>query len=76
MERKWPAALLLAVAVQTAAVVFWTGQAAARIEAVEQRVALQGPVVERLARLEAQGEATRASVTRVEALLDRRFGGG
>ncbi len=75
MDRKLPAALLIAVGVQAAAVMFWTGRAAARIEAVEQRVAAQAPVVERLARLEAQVEGTRTAVTRVEALLDRRFGG-
>ncbi len=74
LERKLPLALLLAVAVEAAAVLLWTGGAAARMDVLEGRVAAQGSVNERLARLEAQGDATRAAVSRVEALLDRETG--
>jgi len=72
LERKIPLALMAALLVQTGGVLLWTGRAAARVDALEQRVAAQSTVAERLARLEAQGEATRAVVSRVEALLDRR----
>jgi alkylation response protein AidB-like acyl-CoA dehydrogenase len=48
----------------------WAGGAAARIATLEQRVGEQRLVAERLARLEAQGEATRAAVERIERRLE------
>ena len=48
----------------------WAGGAAARIAALEERVGEQRLVAERLARLEAQGEAVRASVARIERRLE------
>ena len=68
---KIPLALILALAVQFAAVLLWTGRAAARIDALEAQLGAQAPVAERLARLEAQGEAMRGSLERIEARLDR-----
>ena len=61
--------MIVAVAVQTAAALIWAGGAAARIEALESRVAEQRLVAERLARLEEQADATRASLERIEAGL-------
>ena len=66
-ERKMPWAVIAAVAVQTAAGLIWAGGAAARIETLESRVAEQRLVAERLARLEEQADATRASLERIEA---------
>ena len=68
-ERKIPWAVIAAVAVQTAAALIWAGGAAARIEGLESRVAEQRLVAERLARLEEQAVATRASLERIEAGL-------
>ena len=48
------------------------GRAAARIATLEQRVDEQRLVAERLARLEAQGEATRAAVERIERRLEEK----
>lgn len=70
LERKAPLALMLAIAVQFAAVLLWTGRAAARMDALETQVSAQGPVAERLARLEAQGEAARAALERIERRMD------
>jgi hypothetical protein len=67
--RKIPAALIAALAVQTIAGLLWAGGAAARIATLEQRVGEQRLVAERLARLEAQGEATAAAVERIERRL-------
>lgn len=67
--RKMPAALIAALAVQTIAGLLWAGGAAARIATLEQRVGEQRLVAERLARLEAQGEATAAAVERIERRL-------
>jgi alkylation response protein AidB-like acyl-CoA dehydrogenase len=68
--KKLPAALIAALAVQTVAGLIWAGGAAARIGTLENRVGEQRLVAERLARLEAQGEATRAAVERIERTLE------
>ena len=70
--RKIPAALIAALAVQTIAGLLWAGGAAARIATLEQRVGEQRLVAERLARLEAQGEATAAAVERIERRLEEK----
>ena len=54
-----------------AGALLWAGRASARIDQLEQKVAGQATVSERLARLEAQGDAVRAAVSRIEAKLDR-----
>uniref|UniRef100_UPI0025C3C7DA hypothetical protein n=1 Tax=Brevundimonas sp. TaxID=1871086 RepID=UPI0025C3C7DA len=63
--RKIPVALITALAVQTIGGLVWAGGAAARIGTLEDQVAEQRLVAERLARLEAQGEATRAAMDRI-----------
>lgn len=68
--KKAPAALIAALLVQTVGGLVWAGGAAARISTLEQRVGEQRLVAERLARLEAQGEATRAAVERIEQRLE------
>ena len=70
--RKIPVALIAALMVQTVGGLVWAGGAAARIATLEDRVAEQRLVAERLARLEAQGEATRAAVDRIERRLEAR----
>ncbi len=71
MERsKLPAALIAVLAAQTLGGLVWAGGAAARIAALEERIGEQRLVAERLARLEAQGEAVRASVARIERRLE------
>lgn len=66
---KIPAAVLVALAVQTAGALVWAGGAAARIATLEARVEQQASVNERLARLEEQAAATRAAIERIEARL-------
>ena len=70
--RKIPVALIAALVVQTIGGLLWAGGAAARIATLEDRVAEQRLVAERLARLEALGEATRAAVDRIEHRLEVR----
>ena len=70
--RKIPVALITALAVQTIGGLVWAGGAAARIGTLEDQVAEQRLVAERLARLEAQGEATRAAMDRIERRLETR----
>ncbi|WP_312784818.1 hypothetical protein [Brevundimonas sp.] len=70
--RKIPVALIAALLVQTIGGLVWAGGAAARIATLEQRVGEQRLVAERLARVEAQGEAVRATVDRIERRLEEK----
>lgn len=70
--RKIPVALIAALLVQTVGGLVWAGGAAARIATLEQRVGEQRLVAERLARLEAQGEAVRVAVERIERRLEEK----
>jgi hypothetical protein len=72
MDRQVSLGLLVAVALQAAAALMWAGRASARIDDLRQRLDAQAPVAERLARLETQADATRASLARIESKLDRQ----
>lgn len=65
-------ALILALFLETAGGLIWTGRAAARLDAVERSVATQPEVAERLARVEAQLDDVRRSQVRIERKLDAR----
>jgi type VI protein secretion system component VasK len=69
-DRQISIALLVTVALQAAAALMWAGRASARIDDLRQRLDAQAPVAERLARLETQADATRASLARIETKLD------
>jgi hypothetical protein len=71
LDRQVSAAVLVAVAIQAAAALLWAGKASARIDEMQRRLEAQAPVAERLARLEAQADATRQSLNRIEAKLER-----
>ena len=70
LDRQVSVGLLVAVALQAATALLWAGRASARIDDLRQRLDAQAPVAERLARLEAQADATRASLARIESKLD------
>jgi len=70
--RKIPVALITALLVQTIGALLWAGGAAARIETLEERVGEQRQVAERLARLEEQSLANRATLDRIEWQLEDR----
>lgn len=63
-------ALILALFLETAGGLIWTGRAAARLDEVERAVATQPEVAERLARLEEQVSDARRSLARIETRLD------
>lgn len=65
-------ALIFALVVETAGGLIWAGRAAARLDAVEQSVATQPEVAERLARLEEQLGEARRSLARIERRLDEK----
>lgn len=68
--KRIPVALIATLAVQTIGGLVWAGGAAARIATLEERVAEQRLVAERLARLEEQSVATRTAVERIEERLE------
>ena len=70
--RKVPVALIAALLAQTIGGLVWAGGAAARLSTLEERVGEQRLVAERLARLEEQSRAVRASVERIETRLEER----
>jgi hypothetical protein len=69
-DLKIPIALIVTVVVQTGGALLWAGGEAQRVTEVEARLDKQQGVAERLARLEAEAEATGASLARIEAKLD------
>ena len=71
-KRKIPVAIITALLVQTIGALLWAGGAAARIETLEERVGEQRQVAERLARLEEQSLANRATLDRIEWQLEDR----
>jgi hypothetical protein len=74
LERNIPLGVILALAVQSGGALAWAGGAAERIASLERRLDRQSGVNERLARLEAEAELSRASLARIEAKLDREGG--
>ncbi len=72
LDRQVSVAVIFAFLVQTGGALLWAGGAAERIAAIERRMDKQSGVAERLARLEAQADASRMSLARIEAKLDER----
>ena len=74
LDRQVSLAVIVAVVLQAGGALLWAGQAAARIDQLESQVEAQGPLSERLARLEEQAAAARAALDRIEAKLERVHG--
>jgi len=70
-ERKLTAAFVLALALQTGGALMWAGAAAQRISVLEEQAEVARPVAERLARVEAELEAVRAQLDRIEDKVER-----
>jgi len=70
-DRQISLGLVVTVFLQAAAALMWAGRASARIDDMQRRIDVQAPVAERLARLEEQADATRQSLARIEARLER-----
>jgi hypothetical protein len=68
-----PLAAVITIDIQTAFVILWVGRAGARLDMMEQRLEQQAGVNERLARLEEQAFAQRATLDRIETKLDREY---
>lgn len=64
-------AILITLALQAVAALLWVGAAAQRLDNLEAEVKLQQPIVERMARIEAQVAAVRSSLDRIENHMDQ-----
>jgi type VI protein secretion system component VasK len=74
LERTISLALLVAVVLETVGALLWAGRTVQRVEQVEAALRVQAPVAERLARLEEQSSANRATLERIERKIDREAG--
>lgn len=70
LDRTISFSLIVAVIVQSAGALLWTGGAEARLLSLEKTMNIKPPVSERLARIEEQMEMTRLSLSRIERQLD------
>lgn len=75
LERKVPLAVVLTLVAQTGAGLMWAGAAEERLVQVERRVEAGAGAPERLARVEAQIDAVRDQLKRMEGKLDALGGG-
>ena len=72
LEKRVSVALLVAVAIETTGGLLWAGATIERIDALERHVETTRPVAERLARVEAQLEALRGQLDRIESKVERQ----
>jgi hypothetical protein len=72
LERQITLTIVVSMALQAGAALIWFGSAGERIAQLERRADTQGPVLERLARLEEAAAQSQASLRRIEARLDQR----
>ncbi|MCE2890346.1 MAG: hypothetical protein ACK5XZ_05580 [Hyphomonadaceae bacterium] len=64
-------AILLTLVLQAIAALLWVGAAAQRLDNLESEIKLQKPILERMARIEAQVAAVRSSLDRIENHIDQ-----
>lgn len=64
-------AILLTLVLQAIAALLWVGAAAQRLDNLEPEIKLQQPILERMARIEAQVAAIRSSLDRIENHIDQ-----
>ena len=72
LDRRIALGVIFALFVQTAGALLWTGAAAQRLEIVEQEVAAQKGVSERLARVETELAAMRKQLDRIERKVEQQ----
>ena len=71
LDRSITLGVILALTLQTAGALMWTGAANERLDQLEIRADATAPVAERLARLEAHAAYSRAALERIERRLEQ-----
>jgi hypothetical protein len=72
LDKRLPAALLVAFLLQTAGALFWAGSAAERIATLERTLSADQAAIARVAVLEDQIGTIKQTVDRIENKLDRK----
>ena len=70
LDRSITLGVILALTLQTAGALMWTGAENERLDQLETRADASAPVAERLARLEAHAAYSRAALERIERRLE------
>lgn len=71
LDKRVPIALIVAIAFQTAAFIWWASDVNARVGYLERQVNLSAPQAERIVRLESQLDAIREGLAEIKSLLRR-----
>lgn len=69
LDRKVPVAIILALGLQTAGVVWWGATAAERLNALERKVELAAPQADRLTKVETRLEAVQDGISEIKSIL-------
>lgn len=71
LDKKVPLALILTMALQTTAVVWWASSLTERVSVLEKRVETTAPQAERLTRVEVKIEAVQSDVSEIKSDIKR-----
>lgn len=71
LDRKVPVAIIVALMMQTAGVVWWGATASERLNALERKVDLAAPQADRLTKVETRLEAVQDGISEIKFLLRR-----
>lgn len=69
IDRKIPLALVITLLIQTGSVVWWASSTNARLNSVEEKMALQAPQADRLTRVEVKVESALDGIAEIKAIL-------
>jgi hypothetical protein len=72
LDKKVPIALILTLAFQTAAIVWWAASISARVDTLEQRTIAAAPQAERIVRLETKLDGVIDKIAEIKGLVSAR----
>lgn len=72
VDRRIPLALVFAIAVQTAGIVWWSAATSERLASLEKRVDMAGPQGDRLTRVEVQLDTVKEGVLEIKRILQQK----
>jgi hypothetical protein len=69
LDKKVPIALIAAICMQTAGIVWWGATTSERLNALERKADAAAPQAERLARVETKVEAIQTGISEIKQIL-------
>lgn len=69
LDRKVPVALIVALAAQTVAMVWWAATLSIRVDQLEQKAVASAPQAERIIRLESKVDVIADKITEIRAAI-------